>query len=78
MIVTLTLNPAVDQTLWVDRLRTGEVNRPSATQLDPAGKGINAARVAHRLGGEVVLAHCPDQVLRLLAARDYDRLFSFR
>jgi 1-phosphofructokinase family hexose kinase len=50
VIVTLTLNPAVDQTLWVARFAVGEVNRPSRVQLDPAGKGVNAARIAHRLG----------------------------
>lgn len=50
MIITLTLNPAVDQTMFVESLLPGEVNRVHQTQLDPAGKGINASRVAHRLG----------------------------
>jgi len=50
MIITLTLNPAVDQTMFLERLATGEVNRVRETQLDPAGKGINASRIAHRLG----------------------------
>jgi 1-phosphofructokinase family hexose kinase len=50
MIVTLTANPAVDQTLWLDRLRVGEVNRPAEVQLDPAGKGVNVSRMARRLG----------------------------
>jgi 1-phosphofructokinase family hexose kinase len=50
MILTLTLNPAVDQTLWVPELAVGEVNRPHDSQLDPAGKGINVSRMAHRLG----------------------------
>ena len=49
-IVTLTPNPAVDQMVWLEGLELGRVNRLLATQLDPAGKGINAARVAHRLG----------------------------
>lgn len=50
MIITLTLNPAVDQTLWVKDMTMGQVNRFSASQLDPAGKGVNVSRMADRLG----------------------------
>jgi len=50
MVITLTLNPAVDQTVSLDRLRLGAVNRFARSQLDPAGKGVNASRMIHRLG----------------------------
>jgi 1-phosphofructokinase len=50
MIATLTLNPALDQTVWLERLETGEVNRVRETHLDAAGKGVNASRMIHRLG----------------------------
>ena len=50
MIITLTLNPAVDQTSRVARLEPGRVHRAFDTHLDPAGKGINVSRMAHRLG----------------------------
>jgi 1-phosphofructokinase family hexose kinase len=50
MIVTLTLNPAADQTLWVGRVDPGSVHRVIDSQIDPAGKGINVARMAGRLG----------------------------
>ena len=50
MIVTVTPNPAIDETLWVEALAPGHVHRPSEVQLDPAGKGINVSRMAHRLG----------------------------
>lgn len=50
MIVTFTPNPAVDKTLLVAALRHGSVNRCRESHLDPGGKGINAARVVHRLG----------------------------
>lgn len=50
MIITLTPNPSVDQTIFIDRLEPGEVNRFVSSQLDPAGKGVNASRMVHRLG----------------------------
>jgi len=50
VIISVTLNPAVDQTAWVDRLEPGSVHRVRETQIDPAGKGINVSRMAHRLG----------------------------
>lgn len=50
MIVSLTLNPAVDQTASIDRLTPGSVHRVRETHIDPAGKGINVSRMVHRLG----------------------------
>ena len=49
-IITVTLNPVVDLTTSVDHRDVGAVNRYRAPQLDPAGKGINVSRMAHRLG----------------------------
>lgn len=50
MVITVTPNPAVDQTVFLDRLEPGGVNRVRTPQLDPAGKGVNASRMVHRLG----------------------------
>lgn len=54
MIITLTANPAVDQTMWIDRLVRGAGHRARESQLDPAGKGINASRMVHRLGSPTI------------------------
>ncbi|MBI5548448.1 MAG: 1-phosphofructokinase [Deltaproteobacteria bacterium] len=54
MIVTVTPNPAVDQTLWLDRLEVGSINRVAKSHLDPAGKGVNVSRMIHRLGWPTV------------------------
>lgn len=54
MILTLTPNPAVDQTIFVHHLAVGEVNRFHESQFDPAGKGVNVSRMAHRLGWPTV------------------------
>lgn len=54
MILTLTLNPAVDQTIEIERLDLGQVNRYARPYLDPAGKGVNVSRMVHRLGGRTI------------------------
>lgn len=50
MIITLTPNPAVDQTVWLERLHLAVRNRYQRAELDPAGKGVNVSRMARRLG----------------------------
>lgn len=54
MIITVTLNPAIDQTLVVSHLVPGDTNRVKAARFDPGGKGINVSRVIHELGGETL------------------------
>ncbi len=50
MIYTVTLNPAVDYTLWMKELSTGELNRPTDTALSFGGKGVNVSCVLTVLG----------------------------
>ena len=52
MIITLTLNPAIDETVEVARFREGDTNRVIAFRRDIGGKGINVARVLKELGYE--------------------------
>lgn len=49
-IVTVTLNPAIDQTLVLEQLRVGEGNRVTDLRTDPGGKGINVSRALKELG----------------------------
>jgi 1-phosphofructokinase family hexose kinase len=73
MIVTVTLNPMLDKTVMVDRLRRGEIHRASKVDCVVGGKGVNVARQLQRfgvatiatglLGGEV-----GGQLARLLSA----------
>jgi 1-phosphofructokinase len=49
-IVTVTLNPAVDKTIHLPRLRPGELNRVGRVRRDPGGKGINVARALKQWG----------------------------
>ncbi len=42
-IATITLNPAIDQTVSVDNFQVGTVNRSRAMRFDAGGKGVNVA-----------------------------------
>lgn len=52
-LLTITLNPALDLTQSTGELIPGAVNRAQTCELEPAGKGINLARVLVRLGHTV-------------------------
>lgn len=42
-VLTVTLNPALDQTIILDDLRIGEVNRARQSMVHAGGKGVNVA-----------------------------------
>ncbi|KHF41353.1 1-phosphofructokinase [Halalkalibacter okhensis] len=50
MIYTVTLNPALDYFVEVERVNFGVVNRSNYDYKAPGGKGINVSRVLKRLG----------------------------
>lgn len=51
MIITLTMNPAVDRTLQVDKFTVDRVNLIREDRADVGGKGINVSKVIRQLGG---------------------------
>ena len=55
MILTVTLNTALDITYRVPSLRTGASHRVSEVLERPGGKGVNVARVLAALGHEVTV-----------------------
>lgn len=55
MIVTVTMNPAIDKTLDIDRFEHGGLNRIKHVELDAGGKGINVSKTIHELGGESIV-----------------------
>lgn len=54
MIITVTLNPALDKTLEVPSFAQGRRHRSIDQVTMPGGKGINVARVIKRLGQPVI------------------------
>src|SRR5690348_11558038 len=53
-IATLTVNPAVDLSFFVERLAPSEKLRCEALRRDAGGGGLNAGRVIRRLGGQAI------------------------
>ena len=54
MVTTVTLNPMLDKTIYVDELRVGEITRAAKREIAPGGKGINVARQLVRFSVEAV------------------------
>ena len=51
MIITVTMNPAIDKTIDIERLERGGLNRIKNVEMDAGGKGINVSKTIHALGG---------------------------
>jgi 1-phosphofructokinase family hexose kinase len=54
MIITVTLNSAIDKTLVVPNFRLGRRHRSVEQTTMPGGKGVNVARAIKRLGKPVI------------------------
>ena len=53
MILTVTVNPAIDKVYEVENFHIDEVFRPKNMWATSGGKGLNVSRVAATLGGKV-------------------------
>ncbi len=51
MIVTVTMNPAIDKTVELDQFVHNGLNRVQNSTSDVGGKGINVSKTIHSLGG---------------------------
>lgn len=51
MIITVTMNPAIDKTVEIESLKPGGLNRITRVEYDAGGKGINVSKTIHELGG---------------------------
>lgn len=48
-VITVTLNPALDKTVLIDKFDVGGLNRVKSSRTDPGGKGVNVAKVLNNL-----------------------------
>lgn len=51
MIITVTMNPAIDKTVEIDQLLPGGLNRIRKVEYDAGGKGNNVSKTIRELGG---------------------------
>ena len=54
MIYTVTLNPALDRTIWIDKFQFDDTCRIVSEERYPGGKGVDVSRIIKTLGGESV------------------------
>ena len=54
MILTVTLNAAIDKRYVVEDFKIGEVNRVKECEYTPGGKGLNVSKPASIAGAKVV------------------------
>ena len=54
MILTVTMNPCIDKTIYLDKLEVGAYNRVKNTRIDVAGKGLNVSTVLNHLGEDTL------------------------
>ncbi len=68
-IATVTLNPAIDQTVQVDNFQLNRVNRGLAIKFDASGKGVNVASFLADYGYNTAVTGYLSQLLMRLTSR---------
>ncbi len=80
MILSVTLNPCIDHTLFTDGLKLHDRNIISKIEVDAGGKGINLSRMAVIVGGQSLATgflggKAGSQILHVLEGQGVDHDF---
>ncbi len=80
MIITVTMNPALDKTVDIDHMVVGGLNRITQWVVDPGGKGINVSKTIAALGGTTLATgflagNAGKQLLEMLGDLETDFVF---
>lgn len=54
MIITVTLNPAIDKTSYIEKLKLNSLNRINNLKIEIGGKGINVSKTLKSLNEETI------------------------
>lgn len=66
MIITVTMNPAIDKTADLDKFKYQSLNRLKNVIVDAGGKGINVSKTIKAIGGESIATGFCGQMINLL------------
>ena len=69
-IITLSLNPAIDATLWVEKVRQGADDGVQGEKYESAGKAMNVSRALRIYGVESLALVCESLGVSLRAFFD--------
>lgn len=70
MILTITINPAIDKTIVVDTLHVNGVNRVISSREDLGGKGINVSKILTKL-------NIPTIACGFIGSKNYAKVSAF-
>lgn len=82
MIITVTMNPAIDKTVEIDTFVHGGLNRIASPVADAGGKGINVSKTIKAIGGKTLATGFlgkdgSDTILEALHKENIDHDFVF-
>jgi 1-phosphofructokinase len=78
----VTLNPAIDNTILINKLAYGEVNRIKRGRKDIGGKGINVSKILEQFGDDTIAigflgSHNKDEAINLIKKDKVDTEFIY-